>query len=141
MTDPLTALSVPVIPPPLPGWFPPGRLALAGDRLLVAACPDPGAGPPDWEGALVFAGRPGAWSPPANPAAVAARSARAAVSLVGRRRGRGMISKSGSSPPGRSPGPGTALSVVSGPDSRSSMDVRVVGWSVMVGDHSCRRAW
>src|SRR5215467_15551038 len=155
----VTALPVPVIPPPVPGWFPPGRLAPAGDRLPVAAGPDPGAGPPAWEGAPVFAGRPGAWSPPANPAAVAARSARAAVSLVGRRRGRGMISKSVPGPAGPSPGsPGVApgsrpppgagagswpampLSVASGPDSRSSMDARGVGCSVIVGDHSCRRA-
>src|SRR5215472_711716 len=141
MTDFPAALRVPVIPPPMRGGFPPGRSAPAGDRLPVAAGPDPRAGPPAWEGAPAFAGRPGAWRPPANPAAAAARSARAAVSLVGRRRGRGMISKSGSSPPDPSPGPGTALWVVSGPDSRSSMDVRVVGWSVMVGDHSCRRAW
>src|SRR5262245_20824868 len=106
MTDPLTALSAPVIPPLAPRWLP------AGDKLPIADGPDPGADPPAWEKAPVFAGRPGAWSPPANPAAAAARSARAAVSLVILRRGRGMISKSAPSPlasspvPGPSPGPG-----------------------------------
>src|SRR5262252_3206432 len=141
MTDFRVALSVPVTRPPMPGWFPPERPAPAGDRLPVAAGPEPSADGPAWEGAPGFADRPGAWSPLANPAAAAARRARAAVSLVGRRRGRGMISKSGPGPPGSSPGPGMALSVMSGPDSRSSMDVRGVVWSVIVGDHSCRRAW
>src|SRR5262244_2836039 len=106
MVDPLTALSVPVIPPPAPGWL-----------------------------------------PPVSPAAAAARSARAAVSLVILRRGRGVISKSEPGPLGPSPGPGPgaraglAAPAVPGPESRSSRDVRGVGWLVIAGDHSCRRAW
>src|SRR5215468_8934224 len=129
MVDPLTALSVPVIPPPAPGWLPPVSPASAG------------------EAAPAFAGRPSAYSPPANPAAAAARSARAAVSLVILRRGRGVISKSEPGPLGPSPGPGPgaraglAAPAVPGPESRSSRDVRGVGWLVIAGDHSCRRAW
>src|SRR5215469_6245425 len=149
MTDPLTALSVPVIPPPAPGWLLAERPPPAGDRLLIPAGPGPVPGPLAAEGTRTFVDRAGAWSPPANPAAAAARSARAAVSLVILRRGRGMISKSALSPLGSSPVPGPspglrarlAVPAVPGPESRSSRDARGVGWSVIVGDHSCRRAW
>src|SRR5215471_1225879 len=103
------ALRVPVTPL-VPGWFPPGGPAPAGARWPVAADPDPGAGAggPAGEGAPGLPGRPGAWSPPVNPAAAAAARARAAVSRVGRRRGRGVIWRSGPGPPGLSPGPGMA---------------------------------
>src|SRR5262249_3232785 len=147
MVDPLTALSVPVIPPPAPGWLPPVSPAPAGDRPPIAAGPDPVPGPSAGEAAPALGGRPSGCGRPANPAAAAARSGRAAVRLVILRRGRGVISKSEPGPLGPSPGPGPgaraglAAPAVPGPESRSSRDVRGVGWLVIAGDHSCRRAW
>src|SRR5215472_9654616 len=133
MTDLWTALIVPVIRPPALELAPPGRLNLPG-ALPTPAGPGPGAGPPAAIWLPPLSDGRGACSPPANPAAAAVRSARAAVNLVSRGRERGVVWKSGSSsfgqppvsessPSGPGPRCGASVRAVPGRDNKSSMDV------------------